>query len=68
MPSPPAEPQEKGASQPQPPPAPTAEAGPSQETRMALAERLLGRAPRSLAEADEALTSAGFRLSPSGKQ
>ena len=66
LPSPPAEAQEKETAQA--PSAPSAEAGPSQETRMALAERLLGRAPHSLAEADEALTNAGFQMSPSRKQ
>lgn len=52
------------------PPAPPAQAavqaevGPSPETRMALAERLLRRPPRSLEEADEALSRAGFQMSP----
>ena len=66
LPSPPAEAREKETTQA--PSAPSAEAGPSQETRMALAKRLLGRAPRSLAEADEALTGAGFQMSPGRKQ
>ena len=66
LPSPPADPQEKETAPV--PSAASAEAGPSQETRMALAERLLGRPPRSLAEADEALMEAGFQMSPGRKQ
>ena len=47
-------------------PAP-AETGPSRDTRMALAERLLNRPPHSLEEADEALARAGFVFPSSRK-